>query len=121
MVSGSLVPDRTVRLLLRVLLLAYSLGGLEVKQALCGFDAKKAKCFLRSDRERLLGVIEAAFGDCTPFNRLVRHIFTSEGKVEEGEELSMAPVVPGSSRDAVVEYVSEHPSPPLARPAAASA
>ena len=74
-------------------LLAYSLGGEEVKQALCRFDASKAKCFLRSDRERLLGVIEAAFGDCTPFNALVRDIFTSEGKVEEGGELSIAPVV----------------------------
>ena len=48
------------------------------------FDASKAQCFLRSDRERLLAVIEAAFGDCTPFNKLVRGIlYDAEQKNED--------------------------------------
>ena len=39
------------------------------------FDAAKAQCFLASDRERLLAVIEASFGDFAGFNRLARNIF----------------------------------------------
>ena len=33
------------------------------------FDATKAQCFLASDREHLLAVIEAGFGDFDDFNR----------------------------------------------------
>ena len=35
------------------------------------FDASKASCFLPEDRERLLAVIEAGFGDLHPFSKLV--------------------------------------------------
>ena len=38
------------------------------------FDAAKAKCYLDRDRQRLLGVIEAHFGTCAPFNAVVRRI-----------------------------------------------
>ena len=36
------------------------------------FDAGKAQCFLAKDRERLLAVIEAGFGDFDDFNRVAR-------------------------------------------------
>ena len=39
------------------------------------FDAAKAECFLPKDRERLLAVIEAGFGDVREFNKSVRRIF----------------------------------------------
>lgn len=61
----------------------YSLGGKEVERALLSFDALKAQCFLKGDRERLLGVIEAAFGDCKPFNKLVRGILTHKGEASQ--------------------------------------
>ena len=35
--------------------------------------ASKARCFMPSDRERLLAVIETGFGDFKPFNLLVRN------------------------------------------------
>ena len=41
------------------------------------FDAAKAQCFLASDREHLLAVIEAGFGDFDDFNRVARSLFTS--------------------------------------------
>ena len=41
------------------------------------FDAGKAQCFLAKDREHLLAVIEASFGDFYDFNRLARNLLTS--------------------------------------------
>ena len=41
------------------------------------FDAGKARCFLASDREHLLAVIEAGFGDFDDFNRVARNILAS--------------------------------------------
>ena len=41
------------------------------------FDAAKAQCFLAKDREHLLAVIEASFGDFYDFNRLARNLLTS--------------------------------------------
>ena len=41
------------------------------------FDAGKARCFLASDREHLLAVIEAGFGDFYDFNRVARNLFAS--------------------------------------------
>ena len=38
------------------------------------FDASKAQCFLYKDRERLLAVIEAGYGDFERFNMVVRGI-----------------------------------------------
>jgi hypothetical protein len=40
-------------------------------------DAGKARCFLASDRERLLAVIEAGFGDFYDFNRVARNLLVS--------------------------------------------
>ena len=41
------------------------------------FDAAKAQCFKNEDRQRLLAVIEAAFGDFKQFNVLVRAAFAA--------------------------------------------
>ena len=41
------------------------------------FNAGKAQCFLASDREHLLAVIEAGFGDFNDFNRVVRNLLAS--------------------------------------------
>eukprot|EP00964_Phaeocystis_antarctica_P009394 scaffold5085_cov73-Phaeocystis_antarctica.AAC.4 len=41
------------------------------------FDAGKAQCFLASDREHLLAVIEASFGDFYDFNRVARNLLGS--------------------------------------------
>ena len=41
------------------------------------FDAGKARCFLASDREHLLAVIEAGFGDFDDFNRIARNLLAS--------------------------------------------
>ena len=43
-----------------------------------GRDASgKAWCFLASDREHLLAVIEAGFGDFYDFNRIARNLLAS--------------------------------------------
>ena len=55
----------------------YELGGADVRSALNSFDAAKAQCFLQSDRERMLAVIESGFGALQPFNEQVRGIFGS--------------------------------------------
>jgi len=41
------------------------------------FDAGKAQCFLAKDRQRLLAVIEAGFGDFYDFNRVARSFLAS--------------------------------------------
>ena len=46
-------------------------------QRFATFDAAKAQCFLARDRDRLLAVIEASFGDFYHFNRVVRTLFAS--------------------------------------------
>ena len=50
--------------------------GLLTKQ-FATFNAGKARCFLASDREHLLAVIEAGFGDFDDFNRVARNLLAS--------------------------------------------
>ena len=45
-----------------------------LKEQFATFDAGKARCFLASDREHLLAVIEAGFGDFDDFNRVARNL-----------------------------------------------
>ena len=52
----------------------------DVTASFTTFDASKAQCHKKSDRERLLAVIESGFGDFRPFNRLVRGIFAKPRK-----------------------------------------
>ena len=54
---------------------ALALPGKEVQHELATFDAAAAQCFKQEDRERLLGIVEAAFGDFNAFNVKVRSIF----------------------------------------------
>ena len=51
------------------------LGGADVRAALNRFDAASTQCYHTRDRQRLLAVVEAGFGDLTPFNLLVRSVF----------------------------------------------
>ena len=46
-------------------------------QRFATFDAAKAQCFLARDRDRLLAVIEASFGDFYDFNRVTRSLLAS--------------------------------------------
>ena len=47
----------------------------DVRVALNRFDAAHAKCYREGDRQRLLAVVEAGFGDFAGFNKIVRGIF----------------------------------------------
>ena len=46
------------------------------------FNLESSRCSLAADRERLLGAIEAAFGDFQPFNRCIRDIFAVDNRGE---------------------------------------
>ena len=48
-----------------------------LKEQFATFNAGKARCFLASDREHLLAVIEAGFGDFDDFNRVARNLLAS--------------------------------------------
>lgn len=50
-------------------------GGGDVSAACAHFDAAKALCYKRSDREHVLAVVEAGFGRLGAFNRVVRRMF----------------------------------------------
>ena len=63
-------------------IVVYRLGGSDkIREALAKFDGLKAKCYFPRDREKLLAVVEAGYGDMEPFNKQVRHILdkNSEG------------------------------------------
>lgn len=47
-------------------------------------DATKAGCYLINDHDRLLGIIEAAFGDCSTFNTQLREFFRAALSAEHG-------------------------------------
>ena len=47
----------------------------ELTAQLATFNAAKAECFKQEDRQRLLAVIEAGFGDFQDFNKDVRTVF----------------------------------------------
>ena len=49
------------------------------------FDARKAKCYQAVDQHTLWAVIESAFGDLIPFNKIVREIFAESQSAAEGE------------------------------------
>ena len=47
----------------------------ELKKQFSEFDAAKAQCFKQEDRQKLLAVIEAGFGNFDEFNTGVREVF----------------------------------------------
>ena len=53
-------------------------SSVDLPRRLSRFDASKARCFVDRDRQKLLAVIEAAFGSCVPFNHIVRAIFVEK-------------------------------------------
>ena len=53
-------------------------GGGPSANSLARFDAAKAQCFLAADRQKLLAVIEAGFGDFRPFNEIVRGLLAKD-------------------------------------------
>ena len=58
------------------------------------FDAGKAQCFLASDREHLLAVIEAGFGDFNDFNRVARGLLASRLRKKSAIPVRRSPVWP---------------------------
>ena len=56
----------------------HSFGGEDVRESLRNFNAGNAKCYLPRDRQRLLAVVEAGFGDFSPFNKLVREVLVKD-------------------------------------------
>ena len=61
----------------------YSVGDAEMKDLMAAFsmfDANNSKCFVESDRQRLLGVIETGFGSAREFDRLIRTTFVAQLK-----------------------------------------
>ena len=56
----------------------------ELAAQLGTFNASKAQCYKQEDRQRLLAVIEAGFGDFDEFNKGVREVFKLRLKLTEG-------------------------------------
>merc|ERR550514_1381275 len=52
------------------------------------FSLESSRCGLAADRERLLGAIEAAFGDFQPFNRCIRIFLRRTTAVKRGSALA---------------------------------
>ena len=50
----------------------------------------KARCFHAVDRERLLGAIEAAYGDTAPFDEAVRSLLSTRKRLRSRRRLCMA-------------------------------
>ena len=104
--------------------------GAEVSASLAKFDASKAQCYLTQDRERLLGVIEAGFGDLQPFSRVVRAILTKKMDDSGGgagkpaawfaRSVSSLRVAPAAKQAASAEKTGEEDS-PVEQPAGAAA
>ena len=53
---------------------ALAMPGKEVRDELSTFDAAAAQCYKAEDRERLLGIVESAYGTYGAFNDEVRSI-----------------------------------------------
>ena len=54
------------------------------------FRGEKAECFLAADRHKLLGVIEASFGDFHEFDHLVRNVFEDRRQMSELSVVELA-------------------------------
>ena len=59
----------------------------ELTEQLATFDAAKAQCFKQEDRQRLLAVIEAGFGNFHDFNKDVRTAFDQRMRVQRVRKL----------------------------------
>merc|ERR1712083_1215056 len=80
-----------------------------ISQAFETFDANKCECFNPDDKERMLNIINTAFGDMDRFNDEVRAIFeeagfsmgyhTSSGSDEYGTHMELSTTGASSSSD----------------------
>ena len=61
-----------------------------VKSSFRAFRGEKAECFLAADRHKLLGVIEASFGDFREFDHLVRNVFEERRQMSELSVVELA-------------------------------
>ena len=59
----------------------------ELRAKLATFDAANAECFLEKDRQRLLAVIEAGFGNFHDFNVAMRGIFDERVRRDDRDAL----------------------------------
>lgn len=92
------------------------LGDVDMRSTLTRFDAAKARCYHERDRQKLLAVVESAFGTCDPFNKAVRAIFHE--KLQLGDGISAVERPPddvganinGKQRSASKKY-EIHPEP----------
>jgi len=62
----------------------------ELLAGFAGFEAGNAQCFKQADRQRLLAVIEAGFGDFNEFNRGVRTAFVQRVHAQRRRDLRNA-------------------------------
>lgn len=87
---------------------ALALPGRDVNTALLTFDAAKAQCFKQDDRQRLLGIIESAFGDFNSFNAKVRSMFAKRSTTTQltSDQVS-AP--PGAAKGKAKYHVAPEP------------
>ena len=65
------------------------------------FDAQNAQCFVQADRQRLLGVIEAAFGDFKTFNLSVQNALITRGRTSGADRAWFARPEPPKDNDAL--------------------
>ena len=61
--------------------------GVSLDTQLATFDALQAQCYKSEERQRLLGIIETAFGDFKVFNAAVRSILTQRSQVVAVEKV----------------------------------
>ena len=54
------------------------------------FDVAEATCFLKSERETLLGIIESGIGSLDDFNDIVRNVFVSSDAPRSPEQRKFA-------------------------------
>ena len=87
---------------------ALALPGRDVNTALLTFDAAKAQCFKQDDRQRLLDIIESAFGDFNSFNAKVHSMFAKRSTTTQltSDQVS-AP--PGAAKSKAKYHVAPEP------------
>ena len=62
-------------------------GDSNVAENLQQFDARKAECARSMDQHTLWAIIESAFGDLVPFNKIVREIFAAPQSAANGRHV----------------------------------
>ena len=74
------------------------------------FKGERAECFKRDDKERLLAVVEGAFGDFKTFNAIVRGVFEARQRPSLAKLSTAGSLGASRSQLSVPESSSERPS-----------